>query len=90
MSDLRLGHWRNSALSVKFFFIEGLACLPLLLFILHIRWWTFYVSVSAVAILVTIRYFGYTVPVAWRALKTWFGGRIVYKRRQIGNKRLFL
>lgn len=90
MSDLRTGHWRNTALSVKFFFIEGLAGLPLLLFILHIRWWSFFVSFSAVMFLVVIRYFGYTVPVAWRTLKTSLGGRKVHKRRQLGNKRLFL
>lgn len=33
--------WRNTALPVMFWAVEGYAALPLVLWAVHIRWWTF-------------------------------------------------
>jgi intracellular multiplication protein IcmT len=73
--------WRNTAHPVMFWAVEGHAALPLVLWALHIRWWTFWLAVSCVVALTVIRHFGLDARSAYRLLGAFFvralaGGRV--------------
>lgn len=64
--------WRNTGLPVMLWMVEGHATLPLVLWALHIRWWTFGLAVSCVAALTAIRFFGLDARSAYRLLGAFF------------------
>lgn len=64
--------WRNTGLPVMLWMVEGHATLPLVLWALHIRWWTFWLAVSCVAALTVIRFFGLDARSAYRLLGAFF------------------
>ncbi len=73
--------WRNTALPVMFWAVEGYAALPLVLWAVHIRWWTFWVAVSCTTALTVIRYFGLDARSAYRLVGAFLvralaGGRV--------------
>lgn len=67
-------HWRDSARSPRLFFMDAYAAFPLLFFILHIRFWSFIVCISAIAFFVILEKFGFTVPVFKRWIRVFFAG----------------
>jgi intracellular multiplication protein IcmT len=67
-------HWRDSARSVKLFFIDGAAAFPLLLFIVHIRLWTFILAVIAMLFFTLLNHYGFTVAVFFRWLRNFAAG----------------
>jgi len=73
-------HWRDSARTPKFFFIDGRAAFPMLIFLLHIRLWTFIVAVIATLFFTVLERFGFTLPVFGRWLRNFFAGH-----RKIAN-----
>ena len=60
--------WRNTALPVMFWVVEGYAALPLVLWAAHIRWWTFWLALACIAALTVIRYFGLDARSAYRSV----------------------
>lgn len=66
--------WRDTARSSRFFMVEGLAAAPLLVFLLHISWGTFWFAVIDIAVFWVLERFGVTVPVALRLLRRFIGG----------------
>lgn len=44
-----MAHWRDSARNVRFWIVDSRAAFPLLLFLLHIRLWTFVLAIIATA-----------------------------------------
>lgn len=70
--------WRNTALPTMFWGIEGYAVLPLVLWLVHLRWWTFGLAVSCVVGLTVIRAFGLDARSAYRrvgaGLIQWLSG----------------
>jgi len=67
-------HWRDSARSVKFFFIDGAASFPLLLLIVHIRLWTFVLAIAATLFFTLLNHYGFTVPVFFRWVRNLAAG----------------
>lgn len=67
-------HWRDSARSVKFFFIDSSAAFPFLFFLLHIEWWTFYTCVLIMFALSLLNRYGFTVPVFFRFIRLKLAG----------------
>lgn len=70
------GHWRDSARAARFFWIDAKAAFPLLLFLLHIRIWTFLVAVSVTLFFSLIERYGFTLAIFlrwWRNMMV--GGR---------------
>jgi intracellular multiplication protein IcmT len=67
-------HWRDSARSARFFLVDARAAFPLLLFLLHIRWWTFGVAVFAIVFFAIIEHYGFTVPVFLRTVRSFLAG----------------
>lgn len=69
MSSLDTGaHWRDTARIPRFYFMDSLAAFPLLIFLLHIRLWTFIAALCVILFLVILEKFKFTLPV----FKRWF------------------
>lgn len=66
--------WRDSARTPRFFFMDAYAALPLLIFVLHIRWWTFGVAVGFTLFFILLERFKFTLPVFFRWLKSFIAG----------------
>ncbi len=69
-----MAHWRDSARSVKFFFIDFRACFPLLFLLFHIRLWTFVLAVIATAFFSALERYGFTVTVFLRWMRSFVAG----------------
>lgn len=67
-------HWRDSARHPRFFLIDARAAFPLLLFVIHIRWWTFIVAVLSIIFFGLLERFGFTVPVFLRVIRGYIAG----------------
>lgn len=67
-------HWRDTAHSPRFFFVDARAAFPLVLCLAHIRWWTFGVALGAMIFFSLLEHYGFTVPVFLRWLRGFFAG----------------
>lgn len=67
-------HWRDSALPAKFFFIDAKAAFPLLLFLIHIKLWTFIVATVFIAFFTILNRYGYTINVFLRIIRSSLAG----------------
>lgn len=74
MIDPANAHWRNSARHPRLFMMDAYAAFPLLLFLLHIRWWTFFLAIMAAIFFATLERFGFTIPVFLRLFRTFLAG----------------
>ena len=61
-------HWRDSARNPRFFMVDYRAAFPLLLFLLHIRLWSFVVAVFVTIFFALLERYGFTATVFLR----WF------------------
>lgn len=73
-------HWRDSARQPRFYVVDARVVLFILLWLLHMRWWTFTLAVSAVTIFTIMEYFKYPLPVAIRAFKGIIIGKKKYRQ----------
>jgi len=69
-----MAHWRDSARSVRLFFLDFRACFPLLILLLHIRWWTFILAVVATVFFTALERYGFTLMVFLRWLRAFIAG----------------
>ena len=67
-------HWRDSARPARFFFVDYRAAFPLLLFLLHIKVWTFIAAVVTMLFLALLERWGFTVTVFLRWLRSTLAG----------------
>lgn len=67
-------HWRDSARSPRFFIIDAKAAFPFLLFLLHIRLWSFIVAMITMIFFALLERYGFTVPVFLRWGKSILAG----------------
>ena len=75
--DIALASWRDSARSVKFFFLPGQSVFPIFLWIFFPHWATFFVLLGVVVFLAVIMRFGFSIRVFSRILKCFFAGDVV-------------
>jgi intracellular multiplication protein IcmT len=68
-------HWRDSARSARFFIFDAKAAFPMLLFLIHIRLWTFIVAVTATLFFTLLNRYGFSVEVFLRWLRSFLAGR---------------
>jgi len=68
-------HWRDSARDAKLFFIDAKATFPLVLFLLHITYWTLIVAVAMMLFFTVLNHYGFSVPVFLRWLRSTLAGR---------------
>ena len=69
-----MASWRDSARNVRFFFIDFRASFPLLIFILHIRLWTFFLALLAMIFFGLLERFGFTLFVFLRWMRAYVAG----------------
>ncbi|MEI8054404.1 MAG: IcmT/TraK family protein [bacterium] len=67
-------HWRDSARPARFFFIDASVAFPLLVFLVHIRLWTFILAVIVMAFFTVLGRYGYSVGVFLRILRSVLAG----------------
>lgn len=82
------GFWRETARSVRLAFMSVYVLAPLMLFLLHIRTWTFILLIATIILMTIIERFGYTPPVALLAVRAKFAGKRVKRRRSMFGKTL--
>ncbi len=70
-------YWRDSARTPRFFMIDARAAFPLLLFLLHIRLWTFILALIATAFFAALERYGFSLVVFFR----WFRGVLMGRRK---------
>jgi intracellular multiplication protein IcmT len=68
--------WRDSARFPRFFFIDANAALPLLIFLVHIRMWTFLLAILAMTFFGILERFKFTLPIFLRWLRSTLAGRV--------------
>lgn len=67
-------HWRDSARNPRFFIIDARAAFPLLLFLLHIRLWSFILAVVTMVFFGALERYGFSLTVFGRWLRTKLAG----------------
>ncbi len=68
--------WRDSARVPRFFFVDALSAFPLVLFLLHIRQWTFILAILSIAFFAVLERFKFTTPIFFRWLRSCIAGRV--------------
>ncbi len=79
-------HWRDSGRTPKFFFMDAYSAIPLLLFLLHIRIWTFILACCVCAFFVVLNRFGFSLPIFLRWMRAFVAGNTRYARPWIHRK----
>jgi intracellular multiplication protein IcmT len=69
-------YWRDSARTPRFFMVDALAALPLVLLLLHIRLWTFYIAIGTMIFFSILERFNFTVPVFLRWFRSTLAGKV--------------
>ncbi len=81
MADMPVdAYWRDSARNARFFLVDAYAVIPLVLFLLHIRWWTLTLALCTTIFFGILERVGFSVPVFCRFLKTCIGGNYKFSR----------
>ncbi|KAF1702970.1 IcmT/TraK family protein [Pseudoxanthomonas kaohsiungensis] len=68
--------WRDSAETTRLWVFDALAGFPLILMLLHLRWWTFGVAVTCFVVFGVLERMGYSVRFALRRLRAIAGGSV--------------
>lgn len=69
-------HWRDSARTPRFFIMDAYAFFPILFFMLHIRLWTFLLSLGFMAFFILLERFKFTIPVFARWVRASIAGSL--------------
>jgi intracellular multiplication protein IcmT len=69
-----MAHWRDSARNVRFWMVDSRAAFPLLIFLLHIRLWTFILAIVAMTFFGVLERYGFTVAVFLRFIRSFIAG----------------
>ena len=69
-----MAHWRDSARNVRFFIVDYRAMFPFLIFLFHIRLWTFAIGVLGMAFFALLERWGFTYAVFVRWLRAYIAG----------------
>ncbi|MBB72287.1 MAG: phosphoesterase [Legionellales bacterium] len=73
-------HWRDSARVARLFIMDARAAFPLLLFLVHIRLWSFALALIATLAFAALEYFGFTVVIYGRMIRTYLAGKRKFAR----------
>lgn len=68
-------HWRDSARTPKFFILDAFSAIPLLVFLLHIRVWSFILALIVATFFALLKRFGFSLPVFVRLMRSTFAGK---------------
>ena len=68
-------HWRDSARPARFFIFNSTGVFPLLVFLFHIRLWTFIVAIIVMSFLSLLERYGFNLEVFGRWFRSILAGR---------------
>ncbi len=74
MAILESTSWRDVARTPRFYFMDAWSALPILIFLMHMRLWTFLLSLVWIAFFIVLEKFKFTVPVFFRWLRATLAG----------------
>ena len=74
MAILDTTHWRDAARTPRFYFMDAWSALPFLFFLLHMRLWTFILSLVFTLFFIILEKFKFTLPVFGRWIKATLAG----------------
>lgn len=80
MKNNVFAHWRDSARQPRFFIVDARAALFILLWLAHMRTWTFCTAICAILIFSIMEYYKYPMPVALRSFKSFLVGKKKYRQ----------
>lgn len=66
--------WRDSARPSKLWIFDSSATFPLVILIFHISWNTFFITLGFIVFLSILSYYGFTIPVFLRYLRSKIAG----------------
>lgn len=75
MKSLAEAHWRDSARSIRFFFLDGKAAFVFLFVLIYPRWWTLIAAFVLMLFFTLLNRYGFTLSVFGRMLRSFFAGR---------------
>jgi intracellular multiplication protein IcmT len=78
-------HWRNTQKPVRFFILDARAFLAVLLFLVHMRLWTFVLAILVMLLFWIFERRGLTFASSLRALRCW----VVSEKRPANHRRTF-
>jgi intracellular multiplication protein IcmT len=67
-------HWRDSAHTARFFFVDARAAFPLVFFLLYIHLWSFILAVVTMIFFALIEKYGFSVIVFGRWIRSFIAG----------------
>ena len=68
-------HWRDSARTVKFFVWDANSVFPFVIFIMHVKWWTFFLAFGVMIFFTLLNRFGFSLSVFTRWLRSSLAGK---------------
>ena len=68
-------HWRDTARPVRLFMVSSSATFPVVFSLFHLRTWTIMLAVGAVIALTVLEYYGFTLTVFARYLRSMLAGK---------------
>jgi intracellular multiplication protein IcmT len=69
-----MAHWRDSARNVRLWVVDFRACFPLLVFLFHIKLWTFGSALLITSFFAMLERYGFSVNVFGRWLRSFIAG----------------
>jgi intracellular multiplication protein IcmT len=69
-----MAHWRDSARNVRLWVVDFRACFPLLIFLFHIKLWTFLLALIITVFFAALERYGFTVSVFGRWVRSFIAG----------------
>lgn len=81
--------WCHSARSIRFLGLNGLAVVPLLVFLFHMKVWTFILLILVLTAMTIAERKGYSPGVAMLALRAKLSGKRVSHIRRVGRRRIW-
>ena len=80
------GFWFATAFQVRLAIFNAWIALPLGIFLMHIRWWTFALLIFVVVAMHIMESFGFKPVTAFRAIRSFLAGSRVSRRRRAFDK----
>lgn len=69
-------HWRDSARNARFFIVDARAVFPILLWLVHIRWWTFEIAIVMIIFFGALERYGFSPQVFGRYFRNLLAGNV--------------
>ena len=80
LRDPANAHWRDSARPAMFFIMSAYSVLPFVVFLLHMRLFTFIFACITSIFFAVLEKFGFTIPIFRRWIKVFLIGKTRYAR----------